>query len=310
MHKDVLRLATLLAAIALATSRFGLIGHELVGHGGMALAHGARIIDVQMFWFAGGWIRYQLSEPSLPAVLAIAMAGIGLELVVGVAMWLLVRGPTLGRRLARGVGAALVVHATWYLATGAFHGFGDGLVLYRALGSARVPVAIVAGVLTCGAAFLAARSVLGVLTATLSGSPKARVAGVIVAAALAGGLHAGLAAGELAIRRDATYTATMRPQRDRDIARELARWQREQAARGAIDDGARRAEQARLAAKHKTFPFVWLLAVATVGSVIAGAMRARKSADERIAPRLVTTAIVVALAAIGAVILIDALIAM
>lgn len=311
MHKEALRLATLLAALALATSRIGLIGHELVGHGGMALACGARVLDVQMFWFAGGWIRYQLADPSLPAVLAIAMAGIGLELVVGLALWQLVRGATLGRTLVRGIGAALVVHATWYLATGAFHGFGDGLVLYRALGSARVPVAIAAALVTCAAAYLAARNVIGVLTATLPGSPRARVAGLIGAAVLAGGLHAGLAAGELAIRRDATYTATMKPQRERDIARELQQWQRERAARGdMIDEAARRAEQARLAAKHETFPFVWLLAFATVGSVIAGALRARKGVDERIATRLVAVTVAVAFAAICAVILIDALLAM
>jgi hypothetical protein len=205
----------------------------------------------------------------------------------------------------------LVVHATWYLATGAFHGFGDGLVLYRALGDARVPVAIGAGLVTCAAAYLAAKSVIGVLTATLPGSPKARVAGLIGAAVLAGGLHAGLAAGELAIRRDATYTATMKPQRERDIARELQQWQRERAARGAaIDEAARRAEQTRLAAKHKTFPFVWLLAVATVASVIAGAVRARKGEDERIEPRLVAITIGVACAAICAVVLIGALLAM
>ncbi len=311
MHKEVLRLAALLAALALATSRIGLIGHELVGHGGMALACGAEVVDVQLFWFAGGWIRYQLADPSMAAMLAIAMAGIGLELLVGLALWTFVRGATLGRRLVRGIGAALVVHATWYLATGAFHGFGDGLVLYRALGDARVAVAIAAGLVTCVVAYLAARNVLGTLAATLRGGTKARIAGVIVAAVLAGGLHAGLAAGELSLRRDPTYTATMRHQRDRDIAMELARWQRERAARGiAIDDGARRAEQARLAAKHETFPFVWLLAIATVASVVAGAVRARKRADEQISNRLLATAVAVAAAAICAVIVLDLLIAM
>jgi hypothetical protein len=311
VHKEVLRLAALLAAIALATSRIGLIGHELVGHGGMALACGARIIDVQLFWFAGGWIRYQLSEPTLPAVLAIAMAGIGLELVVGVTLVASVRGATLGRRLVRGIGAALVVHATWYLATGAFHGFGDGLVLYRALGEARVAVAIAAGLVTCAVAYVTARNVLGTLASTLSGRTRTRVAGVIVAAVLAGGLHAGLAASELAIRRDATYSATMQHQRERDIAMELARWQREQAARGAvIDDAQRRAEQVRIAQKHRDFPFVWLLAIATVASVIAGAVRAPKVPDERIASRLLAITAIVAAGAICAVILIDSLLAM
>ena len=311
MHKDVLRLAGLLAGLALATSRIGLIGHELVGHGGMALAVGARVSDVQMFWFAGGWIRYQLAEPTLPAVLAIALAGIALELVAGLALWLAVRGDSLGRRLVRGIGAALVVHATWYLATGAFHGFGDGLVLYRALGDARTVVAIVAGVVTCGAAYLAAKRVLGVLAATLPGMGRARVLGVLVAAVLAGGLHGGLAAGELAIRRDATYKATMAPERERVIARELQAWQRERAARGAeIDAAERRAQRLRLEAKHETFPFVWLLAIATIAAVIAGALRADRIADQRIGRRLLAITLGVALAAIVAVVVLDLVIAM
>ncbi|HEY5924956.1 MAG TPA: hypothetical protein VIV11_24915 [Kofleriaceae bacterium] len=308
MHKEVLRLAALLAGIALATSRIGLIVHELVAHGGMALAVGAEVIDVQLFWFAGGWIRYQYPDPSLAGVLAIAMAGIALELVVGAALWLLVRGRTLGRRLVRGMGATLVIHATWYLATGAFHGFGDGLVLYRSLGDARIPVAIGAGLVTCAAAYFAAKSVLGALAATLPGSTRARVIGVVVAALLAGGLHAGLTAGELALRSDPTYSAAMQPQRDRNIALELARWQRDQAARGvAIDDGARRVERARLAAKHKTFPFVWLLAVATAASVIAGAVRTRKVEDERITNRLLALTLGIAAVSICAVIVLDLL---
>lgn len=310
MYKEVLRLALVVAGVALATSRIGLIGHELVGHGGMALACGARISDVRLFWFAGGWIRYQLVEPTLPAVLAIAMAGIGLELIGGLALWLGVRGGTLGRRLVRGVGAALVIHATWYLATGAFHGFGDGLVLYRALGSARTPVAIGAGLVTCTAAYLAARQVLGALAATLPGTGWLRVGGVIAAALLAGSLHAGLAAGELAVRRDATYAATMAPERDRVIAKELAAWQRDQLARGAqIDDAERRAERIRIASKHETFPFVWLLAAATIASVIAGAVRTRRVPDERISNRLLAVTLAVAAAAIGAVIVLDALLA-
>src|SRR5262249_8926994 len=153
MYKEVFRLAALLVAVALVTSRLGLIGHELVGHGGAALACGAQINDVQLFWFAGGWIRYTLPSPaepvlsalgsmtrgpSLAAALVIAMAGIAVELAGGLALCMLVRPTTLGRRLARGIGIALLVHASWYLATGAFHGFGDGLLLYRVLGSWRV----------------------------------------------------------------------------------------------------------------------------------------------------------------------------
>ncbi|HUJ58554.1 MAG TPA: hypothetical protein VLX92_08680, partial [Kofleriaceae bacterium] len=146
-----MRLAGLLASVALATSRFGLVAHELVGHGGVALAVGARVTQVQLFWFAGGWIRYELPDAQLAAQLAIAMAGIAIETIAGLALRLAVRGDGLGRRIARAIGLALVVHAAWYLANGAFSGFGDGVLLYRVLGGWRIPVAIAAGAVACAA---------------------------------------------------------------------------------------------------------------------------------------------------------------
>jgi hypothetical protein len=309
MNKEVLRLAGLLACVALAASRIGLVAHELVAHGGVALACGAHIIDVQMFWFGGGWIRYVLPEPTLAAYLAISMAGIALELVIGGGLWVLAARGTasLGRLLVRGVGIALVVHATWYLATGAFHGFGDGLILYRELGSARVAVAIAAGLLTCVAAYAGARTIFGSLIGTLPGSPRARIAGFIVAALLGAGLHAGLTIGELRIRRDATYARTMQPERDRVIAQELDAWQREQAARGvAPNPDAERAKKRMLQQAHRTFPFVILLALATVLSVIAGAWRSKVVARS-ISSGLLARAALVALAAIWLVIGIDGL---
>jgi hypothetical protein len=309
MHKEVLRLAGLLACVALATSRIGLIGHELVGHGGMALALGARVDEVQLFWFAGGWIRYRLGEPSQGATLAIAMAGIGLELVVGTVLWFATRGQSLGRRVTRGVGAGLVVHATWYLATGAFHGFGDGLVLYRMLGGWRAPVAIAAGIATCIAGFAGAREVLGALAGTLRGSVKARIAGTIVAALLAGGVHAALAAGELRLRRDPTYATVMQPERERVIATELEQWRAQQAQQGVeVTKEQTRVEQRKLETKHKTFPFVWLLAVATAMAIGAGAWRAKPATETRIPNRLLLITTVIALASVVAVIVIDALV--
>jgi len=306
MHKEVLRLAALLACVALATSRFGLIGHELLGHGGAALAFGAHIDSVQLFWFAGGWIRYHLTEPSPAAALAIAMAGIALELLVGVTLWLAVRRPTLGGRITRGIGAALVVHATWYLATGAWHGFGDGLILYRMLGAARAPVAIAAGLVTCGVAFLGAREVLGALSATVHGSRRARVIGTAIALVLAAGLHAGLTAGELALRRDPTYAETMQPERERVIAQELSQWRSEQAARGVeVSPDAQRVERAHLAKVHRTFPFVWLLAIATALAALAGARRAKPGAETRISSRLLVLAAGIAIGAVWLVITID-----
>ena len=109
--RPVARLAVLVAFVALATSRLGLVAHELLGHGGMALAVGARILEVRLFWFAGGWIRY-VGAPDLAAVLAISMAGIAVELAAGTALWLAARGDSLGRRVLRTIGAGLVLHAT------------------------------------------------------------------------------------------------------------------------------------------------------------------------------------------------------
>jgi hypothetical protein len=301
MHKDVFRLAALLGAFALATSRIGLIGHELVGHGGLALACGANITNVELFWFAGGWIRYWLADGSPAAAIAIAMGGIAVELVAGVTLAAWVRGPSLGRRLVRATGLVLIVHATWYLATGAFHGFGDGEVLFRALGDWRVLVAVPAGIVTCIAAYAAARSVFGVLVATLPGSRRARIAGVIVAMTMAGGVHAGLAAAELAIRRDATYTAVMQSERDRRIAFELAKWQREHRDRPGDDA---RAERRRLERVHRSFPFVWLLAAATAVCLCAGAWRPRAVPDQRISTRLLAVAWLIATVAITSVIVI------
>src|SRR3954452_23500441 len=134
--RDVLRLGALLACVALATTRLGLLAHELVGHGGTAVAFGAHVTDVRLFWFAGGWIRYA-GVPSAGAALAIAMGGIAVETVCGTVLWFAVHGDTLGRRIVRGCAAAIVLHAGWYLATGAFSGFGDGILLYHQLGDAR-----------------------------------------------------------------------------------------------------------------------------------------------------------------------------
>lgn len=308
MTKEVFRLAGLLAAVALATSRIGLIGHELVGHGGVALVAGAEVTEVEMFWFAGGWIRYSLPAPSLASVLAIAFAGIAFELVLGSGLWLFVRGDALGRRLVRGAGIALVVHATWYLATGAFHGFGDGAVFHRWLGDARVPVAIAGGIATCAATYAGARALTAPLARTLPGTTRQRAVGFAIAAVLGGGLHAALTISELKLRRDPAYANVMRSERDRRIARDLELWQREQAARGvAPASDAQRVERVRLERKHQPFPFVLVLALATLGALIAGIVRTRGGRDEPVTTGLLVRAVLVAAGSICAVIVLGLL---
>ena len=297
MRKDVIRLTVLLACAALATSRLGLIGHELIGHGGAALLCGARITDVQLFWFAGGWIRYRLPEPSFGCALFITMAGIGLELVVGLLLAVFARGESLGRRVVRGIGMALVLHATWYLATGAFHGFGDGLLLYRWLGGARIPVAIAAGLVTCAATFIGAREVVGTLASTV---PSRRVAGTLIAFVLAGGFHAALTIGELRLRRDPTYVETMKPERERVIAQELSKWERAQPTQ--VTPEAKRVEAAKIANAHPTFPFVWILALCTALAGFVGIVKTKRHSPTTIPDALLVRFAVLAVASVALVI--------
>ena len=299
-----MRLTGLLLAIALATSRFGLLGHELVGHGGTTLLVGGRVTDVQLFWFAGGWIRYQFaSPPGAAALLAIAMGGVAIEAVWGAALWTLVRGDTLGKRLLRAIGATFVIHATWYFATGAWHGYGDGQLLYRELGSARFPVAIAAGAITCVCGFFAARQIVGPLVATTS-----RRSMFVIAALLAGGIHAGLAVGEVKLRQDTTYANVMQPERERVVDSDLERWAMYESKHGGkVTEEQRAAEHARLEKVHHTFPFAWLLAACAVIAILAGAWRSLTRTTKRlpITNGLIARATICALIAITAVIAID-----
>lgn len=264
----VLQLAALVTAVGLATSRLGLVVHELVGHGGATLAVGGAVTDVQLFWFAGGWIRFEATGGEL----VIALGGILIEAVVGAGLWFaLARRTSLGGKIARAIGAALVLHGTWYLATGTWHGYGDGVKLHHELGDAKWLVAIPAALVTLTAAYVAARSILGTLAATIPGTRGARLTGMVIALVLAGGLQLGLAVGEVRLRRDATYAQTMRPEGDRVVARELAQWTADQARQGAAPTEEARAEmQRRLAQRHATFPFAIVLAVLTVLAVGAG----------------------------------------
>jgi hypothetical protein len=300
MYKEVFRLAMLLACISLATSRLGLIAHELVGHGGTALAMSGHITEVRLFWFAGGWIRFELSSPSTVADLAISLGGIAVELLAGTVIWVLARRDTLAMRISRGVAAALIVHAGLYLSTGTWDGHGDGAQLYAALGSARYVVAITAGVVTCVAAFAGARIVLGALAETL---PRHRIAGTLVALGLAGGLNAGLALGEIRLRRDdVVYTTIMQSERDRIVALELAKWL---AAHPDVQPETRAHEQLRIQEEHKTFPFAWLLRAAVIAAGIAGILRAKPGTGEVLTRRLLAIAGALAAISIFTVIAID-----
>jgi hypothetical protein len=316
----VLRLAGLLAGLGLATSRLGLIAHELVGHGATAVALGGRVTAVRLFWFAGGWISYRLDDPSDAAMIAVAAGGIAVETVIGVALWLaLARRTGTPARLVRGIGAALVIHAAWYLAAGTWHGFGDGALLRHELGDARIPVALAAGAVAVAMTYLGARAVLGVIAAMVpgpgggpghgDGGRAARIGGAAAAVALAAALQLGLAAGEVRLRSDATYGRIMQRESDRLVERELAEWQRRRRERGLPESEAERRRRAReLEEQHRELPFAHVLAALTAIALVAGARRARPGIEAPVGNRRLGIAGAAAVLSVALVIALDAII--
>lgn len=285
--RPVLRLAALLAAAALTLSRLGLIVHEWVGHGGAAVACGGTITGVRLFWFAGGWVSYRVPEMTPAEDLAIALGGIAIESALGAALWLALRrradpgpdaGSGLGSRIIRTAGAALGVHAMFYLATGTWHGYGDGRVVRALAGDGRYPIAIAAGLAACAAGWAGARHLFGALVAAV---PAPRLAGALLAIAAAALVNAALYLGELGVRsRDTTYAVTMQREGERAAARDLARWVREQPEPVSDAELAARANQ--LSREHREFPFAWLLAAATLAAITAGAIAAPRPARDEI----------------------------
>jgi len=302
--RAVLRLIVLLVCAGLATSRIGLVFHELVGHGGATVAVGGTVTDVQLFYLAGGWIRFRATGGEL----VIAMGGIVVEVAIGLALVLgFARRDQLAGRIARAIGCALIIHASWYLATGTWHGYGDGVQLHRILGDAKWLIAVPAGLVTCIAGYAGAKIVLGALASTIPGSRRAQLAGLVVAVIVAGGIQAGAAVGEVMIRRDTNYKKVMRPESERVISREMAEWAEAQRRQGATpSEEERRRIEAEIASRHTTFPFAYVLAALLLVSIGAGAVRARATPAAAIAGRLLAITAAIAGGSIALVIALDA----
>jgi hypothetical protein len=154
-----------------------------------------------------------------------------------------------------------------------------------------------------------ASAIVGPLAAT-----QRHIVQVVIAVVLAGGLHAALAVGELRLRHDATYAEVMQPEPERQVDRDLARWTAYEHAHGAdVTPQQRAAEQARLEAVHRTFPFAWLLGACVVCAIGAGSWRSlqwRRALQNRDGPspisqRMLARACGFAAIAIVAVIAID-----
>ena len=274
----MLRLALFFLCAGLVVSRAGLLVHEGLGHGGVALALGGSVREVTLFWFGGGWVR-TFTPPGDLRLLAVQLAGIGAELLVAAALGLLAHRWA-GQQRARlaQLGAVLfTAHALWYAATGIWHGFGDGAFLHERLGQLRYPVALALGAALCAVALLATRRLCRVLAPSLRGPWPSRLAAVLAAAALAGGAHAALAYGELALRQDETYRLTMRTAEQRLEDERLAAWRAELARRGAILIRQEDLLRAQKLAPPRPFPFARVLAAVALAAVVLGAWSLRRS---------------------------------
>jgi len=306
------RLAMLVLAVALATSRLGLVLHEMVGHGLPAVALGADLTGWHLYVFGGGWLGFERAtaftgaEPYL-----VYLGGILSELLAAVVLALAARRCDGVARLAVGGAAwALALHAGWYLAAGAFHGFGDGWLLHRTLGgTARGVVVAATGAALVGGAFLAGRRLGGGLRALAPATTPRRQLAVAAGAlglALAG--HAALTFAELRLRPDVTYGITMRTSGQRATEQELAVLiDRAEHAGAPLDQAQVRAARRDLARRHRQLPVGALLLGGMLVATVAGASRSRAAAQpEAPTTRALATAGAVAAASIALVIVLAA----
>ncbi len=310
-----LRLTALLFLVGLTTSRLALVVHELGGHAAPVVALGGHVRDVHFFLFAGGYVTYDRAQPlALGERLLVSLGGIALELVAGAVLLAIARAARrrpIARVATLGAGTVLLLHGLFYLSSSAYHGYGDGYTLRRWLGDRRlwlvVPVAIAAVV----AGFACARVLVGELGGWMTGSGRAaRVGWILLAVALAGGAHAALTFGELALHENRTYAGVMEHEDTRIADRELARYLAMRRARGAIPDDATVQQKRRALRAHYREPPVGLMIAIAIGlACLLGAAVARPREDgagelpgwRRMVPLAATAALAVALVGLASV---------
>lgn len=280
MLAHALRLGALFALIALTTSRLTLVVHELVGHGVMAELVGGDAERVQLFWFAGGFVEMSLPDDvSRAGRYAVFLGGVILELIAGAIALLLasrLRRDSIARLAVLAFGAINLIHAGFYLAAGTHHGYGDGRILHATLGAGRPFLVAGIAIVLCTGAFVLARRLLALVWQRLPGPRWHALAAVAGAIAIAAAVHAALAFGELAVRRDRTYAAVMQTESSRAVEREVADRLREQPR---IDPAELERLRRDLDARHRQLPVRTLLLIAVALSILAAAVTARPPAE-------------------------------
>ncbi len=272
--RALLPLAALTFVVALATSRYGLVIHELAGHGGTAIALGGHVAGVHLFWFGGGWVTYVGDSWSTADVLAVTLGGIAIEWIAAIVLAMIARRALGTKRLVlAGAATGFAIHGGMYLAAGTFYGAGDGTLLHQLLGAWRPIVWAPAALVCVAAAWLGVRAVAPILRAHAPGARPLALIGV--ALVMGGALHVALLVGERALRPDPTYTAIMKTEGQRAVERDVA------AAKVANPRiSAPELEQVERASRqeHKPFPFTPCLIAAIVAAALASFARSKPAA--------------------------------
>jgi len=269
--RALLPLAALTFAVALATSRYGLVVHELAGHGGTAVVLGGHIDQVKLFWFGGGWVSYHAASWSTAEILAVTLGGIATEWIAAAILVAIARRRAgLAKLVLLGAAVGFAIHGGMYLAVGTYYGSGDGTILHHLLGDWRPLVWAPAAAICVGAAWLGAQAVIPILRAYAPA--RSQLALIGAAMVLGGALHVGLLVAEQKLRADPVYTAIMKTEGQRQVEHDVAtaRAQNPQASAEQIEQIRRSSEQ-----KHKPFPFAPLLIALIAASAIASMMRTR-----------------------------------
>jgi hypothetical protein len=303
----IARLTAFALALSMVISRAGLVIHEAIGHGAAAYAVGSSVTEVRLYAVAGGWIQYGPATWTSPRVAVVTLGGIAIEwLAAALCGWAARRR---GGWLGLGLEAAawgLAIHGGLYLAIGAADGVGDGQWLYRTLGPARVVVVIPATIAVVLAGAVAARRLGGQLLATLPMATRGRrAAGLAAALAVAGVVHGGAVAVELAVRADPTYARVMATEASRAIDRELAAWRAAAAADGSYRASAEPAVRRAIAARHQRPRYGGWIAGAAALAIALGFVLARARGHAPLPAAVVGRTVTVAVAAIVLVVAID-----
>jgi hypothetical protein len=282
------RTAIFLTLLGLAISRLALLGHELVGHAAIAVLLGGEVQEVRLFWFGGGYVAFSRAAPWSAAEEALVyLGGVLVELVTAALVLLVARRRDSGDALRVGLVAAgglLVVHALYYLATGAHHGHGDGRLLHLRWPAWRDRLVWLLAAATLPAGFLAARSLAAELRTWVTEQRAGQAARFLGSALLcAAAVHGALTFGERAAVADRQYEALMQPETQRQIERAVAS---HAAARPAAAAGELARLARALAERRREFPLRAALGGGLALAALAGAASAlrRPARAPRAAP--------------------------